>query len=234
MAVLDSEPLQTPSLSDVISTAIEGLREDIHTCQWGTVLSFDAASQTASVQLIQRRAYVDEDGVTQTERPAPLLGVPVVFPGSGAYTITFPIKGGDTVLIVFGETALDAWHSSGQDDVDPQDNRRHALSDAIAIPGLRSKASPIGGPPPDDALVVTGDHIRLGSKDASDQVALVPGVQQAIQSAYTDSGVQSAVAAYQTAIGTPGEAAALAALNVAFTAHWLAHPVQGAQKVTAE
>lgn len=163
----EPQPLQTPSLPQVLAAALDAALEDVHTCSWGSVLSYDAASQTCSVQLIQRRAYTDEDGERQTERPAPLLGVPVLFPGSGPYSITWPIAPGDVVLLVFMERAMDAWHASGQSDVDAGDDRRHSLTDAVAIPGLRSAAGKIAGPPPSDAICATAPKIQLGSKNAS-------------------------------------------------------------------
>lgn len=167
----EPQPLQTPSLPQVLAAALDAALEDVHTCSWGSVLSYDAASQTCSVQLIQRRAYTDEDGERQTERPAPLLGVPVLFPGSGPYSITWPIAPGDVVLLVFMERAMDAWHASGQSDVDAGDDRRHSLTDAVAIPGLRSAAGKIAGPPPNDSVCVTAPKIQLGSKNATKAVA---------------------------------------------------------------
>lgn len=170
------EDLQTPTLAQVNQACIEAALEDLHTCSWGSVVSYDATTQTAHVQLIQRRSYVDADGNRTTERPAPLLDVPVVFPGAGAVSMTWPLAAGDVVLLLFAERALDAWYAGGQEDVDAGDDRHHSLSDAIAIPGLRSAKDRIGGPPPSDALVLTvpsGQTIRLGSKDATKGVARI-------------------------------------------------------------
>jgi hypothetical protein len=165
----EPQPLQTPSLPQVLAAALDAALEDVHTCSWGSVLSYDAASQTCSVQIIQRRPYTDEDGARQTERPAPLLEVPVLFMGAGAYSITWPLIPGDVVLLLFMERAMDAWHASGQTDVDAGDDRRHSLSDAIAVPGLRSRKNKIDTPP-SDAMVLTGPKIQLGSKNASNGV----------------------------------------------------------------
>lgn len=166
----EPQPLQTPSLPQVLAAALDAALEDVHTCSWGSVLSYDAASQTCSVQLIQRRPYTDEDGTRQTERPAPLLEVPVLFMGAGQFSLTWPLVPGDVVLLLFMERAMDAWHAGGQTDVDAGDDRRHSLSDAVAVPGLRSRKNKIDTPP-SDAMVLTGPKVQLGSKNATKGVA---------------------------------------------------------------
>lgn len=49
--------------------------------------------------------------------------------------MTFPVKKGDTVMIVMADRSLDRWLSQGGE-VTPDDRRQHDLSDAIAVPGL--------------------------------------------------------------------------------------------------
>ncbi len=69
---------------------------------------------------------------------APLLvGVPVVQPAAGGYTITFPIAAGDTVLVVYQDRAIDGWAEKG-DEGNQVEYRAHHPSDAIAIIGLFS------------------------------------------------------------------------------------------------
>jgi hypothetical protein len=101
------------------------------------VESYDATTQKASVQPLIKRGYYDEKGgVRQAESLPIITGVPVLFPGGGGCRITWPIAVGDTVLLVFSEASLDKWVVTGGE-VDPRDDRRHSLSDAVAIPGLR-------------------------------------------------------------------------------------------------
>ena len=56
------------------------------------------------------------------------------FPGAGGYRITFPVAEGDTGLLLFAESSLDKWLVSGGT-VDPEDDRRHDLTDAVFLPG---------------------------------------------------------------------------------------------------
>lgn len=67
-----------------------------------------------------------------------LVDVPIVFPNAGNFMITFPIAIGDEVLVVFSSRCIDSWWDlSGVQP--PAESRMHDLSDAIAIPGPKSK-----------------------------------------------------------------------------------------------
>lgn len=168
-----AEDLATPTLAQVLSAALEGRLEDVHTASWGSVLAYYPATQRVDVQLVLRRYFTDEDGVTQSERPAPLQSVPVIFPGSGQYSITWPIQPGDTVLVVHGEGPIDQWMQGGRTDVDPGDTRRHSLTDAVAIPGLRPSTKAIGPTGTDPAsMVVSGPSLKLGDNTATSPVGL--------------------------------------------------------------
>ena len=63
--------------------------------------------------------------------------VPVHFPSAGGVAHTFPIKKGDEGILVFSARTIDGWWQNG--DVQPMPYaRRHSLSDAMFIPGIRS------------------------------------------------------------------------------------------------
>lgn len=149
-----------PTLAEAIRRALEARASEICTAIPARVESYDAATQRASVQPLIRRAFEDETGARQAERLPIISDVPVVFPGAGAYAITFPVAKGDTVLLVFSQASIDKWLTSGKD-VDPGDDRRHSLNDAIAIPGLRHTAQPTGGSAA-GALVLTAPAIHAG------------------------------------------------------------------------
>lgn len=192
---------------------IDAALEDVHTCSWGSVVSYNRASQTAVIQLIQRHSYIDENGERQTERPAPLLDVPVMFPGSGPVSITWDINSGDVVLVLFAERSMDGWYHGGQADVDSGDDRRHSMSDAIAIPGLRSSQSPIPGPPPANAVVITCSDIRLGDLNANQPTLLGNSYNNALTT------FLAAINAYAAGIKSNADpsGAATAALTTAIT-----------------
>ena len=68
-----------------------------------------------------------------------LRDVPVMMPSAGGWSLTFPIQVGDECLIVFTDTPLDIWHQNGGTNNNPISQRRHSLSDGVAIFGLRSR-----------------------------------------------------------------------------------------------
>jgi hypothetical protein len=107
----------------------------------------------------------------------------VQFPGSGGYRITFPVAVGDTGLIVFSEASLDKWLVSGGT-VDPADDRRHDLTDAVFLPGLRDFGHALASAPTDRAtfgkddglqIHVDGSKIRIGSNSPIDLEKAVCG-----------------------------------------------------------
>lgn len=95
------------------------------------------SEQTVDVKPLINKTY--DDGVVLA-LPS-ILSVPVVFPSAGGGVLTFPIKKGDTVLIVFSMRSIDEWLEGKGESVTPSDIRTHYLNDAIAIPGLYTKKS---------------------------------------------------------------------------------------------
>jgi len=95
-----------------------------------------------------------------------LTRVPVQVAGGGSFALSFPIKQGDECLLIFGDRSIDNWFIKGGDQ-DPVDLRRHALSDAVAIVGIRSKPSKLAD--------YDGDRAVLG-KQGGKKIALEQGM----------------------------------------------------------
>jgi hypothetical protein len=92
--------------------------------------------------------YVSGGGPVTGTSGAPTTIPPAVLTPdvpSGA-DLVVPVAVGDTGLLVFADDSLDVWLSKGGL-VDPLDDRHHALSDAIFIPGLRPFSNPVSVPP---------------------------------------------------------------------------------------
>lgn len=116
------------------------------------VNSFDPAAGTVSVQVaIQERVLLSQLGIpgspviinpeTQNQAIAILEDVPIQIPGGGGWSMTFPIQSGDECYVLFSDTSLDDWFQNGATVTNPAlqvSQRRHSLSDGIAIFGLRS------------------------------------------------------------------------------------------------
>ena len=120
-----------PQFVNTIKKAIQANLLEIHTCLPGQIEQYDHTKQKADVKPLIKKKYVDGSVV-----PMPVISnVPVVWPAGGGGSITFPLKQGDGVLLVFSERSLDTWLSKGGD-AEPGSRHKFDLSDAIAIPGL--------------------------------------------------------------------------------------------------
>jgi hypothetical protein len=85
-----------------------------------------------SVQPVVHRKYKGKD-----PKPLPTIeDVPVMFPGSGGYWLTFPITVGSWVMLVCSQRSIDAWKNSDGEVGDATTPRLFSMSDAVALPGL--------------------------------------------------------------------------------------------------
>jgi hypothetical protein len=156
--------MATPTFTDALVDLIDNRTSSIRVALPARVESYDATKQAVDVQPLVYDGYYDATNTRQTERLPVVTDVPVVFPGAGGFRVTFPVAKGDTVLLVFTSSSIDKWLVLGGE-VDPQDDRRHHLSDAIAIPGLRDFAHPLGNAPTSTLSIGKdgGPTIEIGS-----------------------------------------------------------------------
>lgn len=143
---------RSPTLGEVIKTAIEARLLDVHVSLPGKVVRYDPVKQLVDVQPLIRGFYTDENEQEQKFSMKVITNVPVCFPGAGGYRVTFPVAVGDTICILFSERSLDTWLATGGE-VDEIDMRRFNLSDGIAILGLRPFSSPLRDAPIDQATI---------------------------------------------------------------------------------
>lgn len=172
---------QAYTLADAVQSAIEQRLSEIHTCLPASVERYDGAKRQADVKPLVKRRFTDG-----TVLPMPIItNVPVVFLGSSDTVIHFPIKKGDTVLLVFAERSIDGWLSAGGE-VDPQDTRKFALSDAIAIPGLFpfNASNPANSSPDDLVLSHKGQTITV---KANGDIEIGINGQTVMTKAYADA-----------------------------------------------
>jgi hypothetical protein len=167
-------PGETPGLGELLAEAVAFARGSIATAIPATVVAYDPARQAVTVKPTVSGRYQDPETGALVPFPLPTISnVPVAFPSSAGFAITWPLAPGDTVYLVVADSSLDEWKAGGAPENVPQDVRRFDLTDAIALPGLRPFSRPIpatGWSP--EALVLQGVDIRLGSSVAVDFVAL--------------------------------------------------------------
>lgn len=129
------EPLTTPTMAEVLKLAIERRLADLHTAMPAEIVKYDFDLNLAQVKPHFHRKFTGSDQAT----PIPTISnVPVLMYRTEAAHFRLPVAKGDTGLLIFAERSLDAWIESGSDH-DPKDPRKHALSDAVFVPGLFPK-----------------------------------------------------------------------------------------------
>lgn len=121
--------------------ALDGRQARIRTAMPGIVTAVDLGKQTVSVQAAIQGQQDFPDGSTASVNLPMFVDVPIVWPRAGGYALTFPVKVGDEVLVVFGDRCIDSWWQSGGIGV-ALEPRMHDLSDAFAIlaPASQPKA----------------------------------------------------------------------------------------------
>lgn len=134
-----------------------GRQAMIWTALPGIVQSFDAKALTCEVQPAVKGKLRQEDGSVELVNLPLLLDCPVVFPHAGGCSLTFPVKPGDEVLVVFASRGIDYWWQSGGVQP-PAEARMHDLSDGFCIPGAWSQATRISNVSTSEVELRTDDR----------------------------------------------------------------------------
>lgn len=154
---------ETPTLTDIIFSAIRTNQLELNTAMPGTIVSYDAATQTAVVQASFKISFFDKDPVSRAE----IDDVRVVFPRSGQQGVVFPVNPGDSVLLLFSQRSLDDWLDEGGE-IEVRDTRLHNINDAIALVGFSSVADKLDPAPASDRLEVRGEKVFVGDPNQSE------------------------------------------------------------------
>lgn len=163
-----------PTLADLLRQTQAAALGRVHTATPGTILSYDAARQAATVQPALRIPSTDpETGARVFRKLPPIASCPVLWPSGGGCSLTWPLEQGDPCTILVAERSTDEYRATGGRDVEPQDPRRFDWSDALVLPAW----TPFNAPIPTagihaTAAVLRADELRLGSSAATDWIAL--------------------------------------------------------------
>jgi hypothetical protein len=154
------------TLAEVMNNAADARERHFGVALPGIVLSYDAATQTASIQPAVNRWVPDESSPDEDlSEPLPALqSVPVMWPKGRNFSVTGTLAAGDPVLLVCIDRDMSGWRTSGAQS-DPQDARLHDWSSAVAIPGLVPSTSPFSVP--SDAAALANVLDTLGRSVAA-------------------------------------------------------------------
>lgn len=177
--------LITPTLGAALAEYAASATRNLHVALPGTVLEYDATTNTADIELQVKDSYEDDEGDIIAEAYPTLIAVPIVFPRSRKAFFAWEVEKGDRVAVMFASQAIDQWLGSGVKSA-PGDLRRHDLSHAFAVPGLYPMTEPVPvgdrqsggaaiGMPGGPQIRFTPTGIKLGA-DAVDGIALASKV----------------------------------------------------------
>lgn len=171
----------TPTLSEVLRTAIESYVDDLYVALPCRVLSYDSATQLADLQPNIKRKVLGSEGSLVEDAFPVLANVPVAFPRAGDWFMSMPVTAGDNMLVVFSSRSFEDWRDTGLEIV-ADDIRSHPLNGAIAIPcNLYPKTDALGnahasklvvGKDTGARIYIDSDQIDLYQESASEFVAL--------------------------------------------------------------
>jgi hypothetical protein len=187
--------------ADVLRRILESRVADIETVGPGVVHSYDAATRTADVRPMTKRPIADEDDEIQHEELPIVPSCPVIFPGSGAFRITFPIKKGDGGALIHLKWSAAKWRSGdGSKPTEPGDVRMHHLGAAIFLPGWDPDTIAIAATSEDAMVLVTdaATELRLRAHDATDKLTNDTKLQIELGK------ISAAIEALKTAVTTLG------------------------------
>ena len=147
---------------------IEKQGENIHVSMIGKIDSYDPSTNRASITPVG--SYTAPDW---QEIPYPAIhNVPLQFPcGNGGKSgCTFPVKQGDTCIIIFADHQIENFLSGENSD----DMRNHSMNDAYAIPTLFSASVPTLKSNPDDVCLFNDGALCI-LKPSSLKITLTDG-----------------------------------------------------------
>jgi hypothetical protein len=169
-----SDP-QDPTLANLLSVHRADTLNGVRVALPGQIVSYNSSARTATVQPLVQDAHIDETGARVAQTLPPAANVPVMFLGPARGRISWPVAAGDTCLLLYCSSSIQQWFAQGGV-VDPLDDRRHDLSDPIAIVGLVDSRHLPSDPDPTNSVCIhvsNGVKIQLGSSSASSPVLLV-------------------------------------------------------------
>lgn len=149
------------SFGEFVEEFMDSLKGQMNIALPAKVVAYHRTQQTVDVQVVVRKRRIDPFTDEETTfLPDVIHDVPVAFPQSAGFSISWPLTAGDFVTLLFCDRSIAEWKNSGSADTIPQDKRRFSMADAIAIPGGAPYGQ--GADTSATAMLLTGNDVRLG------------------------------------------------------------------------
>lgn len=152
-------------LEEALRIALDGRVSSVWTSLPGIITKVNFQQMTVEVQPAIQAIITNPDGTTKNVNLPLLVDVPIVFPSAGGFTLTFPIKAGDEVLVILACRCIDSWWQSGNIGT-PVEARMHDLSDGFAIPGPKSQPKKLSN--------ISSSNVQLRNDSGSTFVEITP------------------------------------------------------------
>jgi len=140
----------TPTMNDLLDEAIFRSLSAMYCVGIGTIQSFDTSTQQATISMNYKKVIKEivpaENNIDMNDKVVSyplMLKCPVIFLTGGVSRLTLPVTVGDTCVVFFCDRDIDNWLQTGVTESQPNSQRIHSLSDAIALVGIRSNANPL-------------------------------------------------------------------------------------------
>ena len=163
-----------PSMNDILDSLKAEIFRDLNCVKQGELQDYDPTTATCTVK-IKIKEFIDKDTDLSVSYPI-LADVPVMILQGGGSWIEFPIAKGDPCLLFFSDRDIDTWWSSGNETT-PNTQRRHSLSDAVALVGINPKSA---------ALALTGKLRLFGGPHKMDFVNDAQGMADLMASLFSN------------------------------------------------
>lgn len=165
--------MSTPTMPTYVRQRAERRELQMQTAFPAKVVSWSPNDNTVRIEPQFLETWFAPSGEIRQESTENVIdSVPVLFPRSGQFSITFPIESGSFGLVTCTKYSLNRWRQAGSR-TDPQDLRRFTMAGAVFHPvNLVPESAELSGVDP-VAMV-------LGRQGASDFVALAQKVDAAL------------------------------------------------------
>jgi hypothetical protein len=186
-----------PTEAELLREVIESRLADVHTSIPGRIVKYDAATQTADVEIVIQRAEQSESGTIVHETFPVIPNVPVGWQSGGGYSFQFPLAVGDGVWLLFSEAAIANWRETG-DVSPPGDLDRFDISYPIALPCARPRSKALVTATTAYMVVPSGGSLRVTVDSPGNPAYAVP-LDNRLQTELNR--IKDDIASLKTAIG---------------------------------
>ncbi|QHZ59744.1 baseplate spike [Alteromonas phage vB_AmeM_PT11-V22] len=153
------------NLTEVIQSHINKAMFNLNTCVPAYITEVVEKGdfiKEVSVRIVNQKSYKSGEIFERNE----ITNVPILFPSSSEGIVSFPVKVGDTVLLLFSQEDVDTFLHDGTKDKPPQSFRKFSLTDAIAVPCVHPTNSDIKAHK--DNFQITFNDFKLSVKPSGE------------------------------------------------------------------